>query len=261
MFHCLVGTLLFVSSHTRREAIMSSLALNYPRNTRGRDFVVGDIHGHFSRLDAAMRQIDFDPAVDRIFSVGDMVDRGPESERVLEYISQPWFHAVRGNHEDMAIRYPEGSMDMETYVRNGGAWMVGSPRSFQIEVSDALSTLPVAITVETDVGDIGIVHADCPAARWRDFTGRLTHPSLTSRDRTLLTQQALWSRERIESGDCTTVQDVAAIVVGHTPLGQISRLANVYYIDTGACFKHMNKLTLVQLAPTACTILREAAVA
>jgi serine/threonine protein phosphatase 1 len=240
---------------------MPSLVLNYPRNTRGRDFAVGDIHGHFTRLEAAMRQVDFDPAVDRMFSVGDMVDRGPESERVLEYIKKPWFHAVRGNHEDMAIRYPEGHMRREHYVRSGGAWMVGSPRSVQLEVSDALSTLPVAITVETDVGDIGIVHADCPTERWRDFTGTLTHPSLADRERELLTQRALWSRERIDSGDCTTVQDVAAVIVGHTPLGQISRLGNVYYIDTGACFEHMNKLTLVQLAPAACTIIREAAVA
>lgn len=240
---------------------MSSLVLHYQPNTHGRDFAVGDIHGHFTRLEAAMRQVKFDPAFDRMFSVGDLVDRGPESERVLEFINQPWFHAVRGNHEVMTIRYAESNMDMENYVKSGGAWMVGSPRAFQIEVSDALSTLPVAITVDTGVGNIGIVHADCPTVSWQDFTESLTHSSHTNRERDLLMQQALWSRKRIESGDCTTVQDVAAIIVGHTPLAQISRLANVYYIDTGACFEKLNKLTIVQLAPSAETILREAAVA
>jgi serine/threonine protein phosphatase 1 len=240
---------------------MSSLVLSYPRNTRGRDFVVGDIHGHFTRLDAAMRQVEFNPAVDRLFSVGDLIDRGPESERVLEYLNQPWFHAVRGNHEDMAIRYPEGNMNKGHFVKSGGAWMVSSPREFQLEVSDALSALPIAITIETDVGDIGIVHADCPTESWGEFTSTLAHSSPMDRESHLLMQRALWSRERIDSGDCTTVQGVAAIIVGHTPLEQISRLANVYYIDTGACFEHMNKLTLVQLAPTASTILREAAVA
>jgi serine/threonine protein phosphatase 1 len=240
---------------------MSSLALNYPLNTRGRDFAVGDIHGHFTRLEAAMRQIDFDPAVDRMFSVGDLVDRGPESQEVLKYLKEPWFHAVCGNHEDMAIRYPKGNMDTENYVQNGGGWLVGSPRAYQLEVSDALSALPIAITVETAVGDIGLVHADCPVESWRDFTDSLTHPSLTNHELKRLTQQALWSRERIVSGDCTKVQDVAAIIVGHTPVSQIGRLANVYYIDTGVCYEHLNRLTIVQITPNSDTVLRKAAVA
>lgn len=240
---------------------MSSLALYHPLNAEGRDFAVGDIHGHFSRLDAVMREVNFDPAVDRLFSVGDLVDRGPSSERVLEYINQPWFHAVRGNHEDIAIRYVEGDFSPGHYLKNGGAWMIDSPRVFQKEIAAVLDSLPVAITVETAVGRLGIVHADCPTERWGDFVDSLSDASQSGHERDTLIQRAMWSRERIDSGDSTTVQGVAAIIVGHTPLEQVSRLANVYYIDTGACLAHRSKLTLVQLAPSSGTILREAAVA
>lgn len=50
---------------------MSTLVQTVQRNIHGRDFVVGDIHGHFTRLEAALQQVDFDRSVDRLFSVGD----------------------------------------------------------------------------------------------------------------------------------------------------------------------------------------------
>jgi serine/threonine protein phosphatase 1 len=61
----------------------------FARNTQGRDFAVGDIHGCFSKLDAALCQVRFSPVHDRLFAVGDLVDRGPESAQVLEWLDQP----------------------------------------------------------------------------------------------------------------------------------------------------------------------------
>jgi serine/threonine protein phosphatase 1 len=71
-------------------------------NTRGRDFVVGDIHGWLEPLQAELDAVCFDPAVDRLFSVGDLIDRGPDSEQCLLLTREPWFFAVRGNHEQTA---------------------------------------------------------------------------------------------------------------------------------------------------------------
>ena len=75
----------------------------FNRNQRGRDFVVGDIHGHFSALEMLLLQVNFDPEHDRVFSVGDMIDRGPESWRVIEFLNHPWFHSIMGNHEQMLL--------------------------------------------------------------------------------------------------------------------------------------------------------------
>jgi hypothetical protein len=75
------------------------------RNARGRDLIVGDIHGHFTKLAAALEAIGFDDSIDRLISVGDLVDRGPESLLALGWLAKPWFHAVRGNHEDMLCMY------------------------------------------------------------------------------------------------------------------------------------------------------------
>lgn len=84
------------------------LVARFARNPLGRDLIAGDVHGHFSRLAAALDAVAFDPVRDRLFSVGDLVDRGPESDHALDWLARPWFYAVSGNHEDMAIRWPRG---------------------------------------------------------------------------------------------------------------------------------------------------------
>ena len=59
----------------------------FARNERGRDFVVGDIHGMFSALENFLEELSFDPGRDRLFSVGDLIDRGPESDPVLQWLT------------------------------------------------------------------------------------------------------------------------------------------------------------------------------
>src|SRR5258706_5182448 len=75
--------------------------LRLPRNAAGRDLVVGDLHGHRSLLEHELDKLAFDPGRDRVLSVGDLIDRGPQSLGTLSLIDEPWFHAVLGNHELM----------------------------------------------------------------------------------------------------------------------------------------------------------------
>ncbi len=72
-------------------------------NVNGRNLVVGSLPGHRDRLEQRLDAIGFDPARDRVLSVGDLVDRGPDSLATLQLIEQPWFHAVLGNHELMRL--------------------------------------------------------------------------------------------------------------------------------------------------------------
>ncbi len=41
--------------------------------------------------------------MDRLLSVGDLIDRGDGSHRCARFLAQPYVHAVRGNHEDMLL--------------------------------------------------------------------------------------------------------------------------------------------------------------
>lgn len=205
------------------------------RNTQGRDFIVGDIHGHFKKLSAKLGEVGFDPDEgDRLFSVGDLVDRGPESESVLQWLARPWFFPVAGNHEDMAVRWPNGNMDAGLYMRNGGTWNVTKTRDESLQYADALAMLPIAIELETSRGLIGIVHADCPCDRWQEFTALLETPDISRSRLKDIISSAQWDRMRLElPGLRGPIAGVRAVVVGHTPQQEPTWSDNVLYIDTG----------------------------
>lgn len=64
-------------------------------------FAIGDIQGCFSELMALLAQVNFDPSCDELFSVGDIVNRGPQSLEVLRwmYTHRDAVHLVLGNHD------------------------------------------------------------------------------------------------------------------------------------------------------------------
>lgn len=204
---------------------------HFARNTAGRDFIVGDIHGCFSRLQAHLDSIGFDPARDRLFSVGDLVDRGPESEEAVDWLAKPWFHAVRGNHEQMAIDAAQGMYDPRIYAANGGQWFMDLPTADQQYFADAFAKLPIAIELETAAGPVGIVHANCPSDDWAKLARALSGDDVPG-----VEMACMWDRSRIHDGRHETVAGVRAVVVGHTPLQRPETLGNVYFIDTGAVF-------------------------
>ena len=97
---------------------------HFEKNAVGNDYVVGDIHGEFHLLQSKLDELQFNPEVDRLFSVGDLVDRGTESEKCLEWLNKPWFHSVRANHEQMIIdayREEDDRYAVHSF-QNGGAW-------------------------------------------------------------------------------------------------------------------------------------------
>lgn len=239
--------------------------LRLPANTRGRDLIVGDVHGCFWKLVRALALAGFDTdRGDRLISVGDLVDRGPESPAVLTWLAEPWFYAVQGNHEDMACAYHRGQVPPGLLVQNGGAWLLGMTREERQPFVDAFEQLPIAITLETAAGAVGIVHADCPRPSWGAFITELEagpgaappFPGMVVPG--ALREAALWSRARVE---CATVgwepapvHGIRAVVVGHTPADRVRVLGNVHYIDTFAWrdgeFTILDAATLRPAEPT-----------
>lgn len=65
------------------------------------NIVVGDIQGCLGGLQTLLAAVDFDPKLDRLFAVGDLVGRGSDSLGTTEYLMQlgDSFQAVLGNHD------------------------------------------------------------------------------------------------------------------------------------------------------------------
>lgn len=230
---------------------MTGLIQRFERNTVGRDWIVGDIHGYFTRLQHALEQIGFAPETDRLFSVGDLVDRGPESHLVLEWLDKPWFHPVQGNHETMAVEWglKPALVDKWLYASNGGAWNIGNLPDERATYAHALAALPLAIEIETEQGLVGVVHAE-PTYDWAELRADLQDPWLDGGDLERLRERLQWERHRLQYRDRHGVRGLRAAVVGHTPLYAVVKLGNVHFIDTGAWhdeglgFTFMNAATL-----------------
>lgn len=217
----------------------------FERNTLGRDFVVGDIHGCFDQLRERMHEVNFNESADRLFSVGDLVDRGPQCEESIDWIAKPWFHSVRGNHEQMAIGVSAGKHTLANYIANGGGWFVAMTKDRQALFAEIFDTLPFVIEIDHAIGKVGVVHADVSGNDWNDFCAALEAEQSNNQFRNL-SEMVLWSRSRVQSGIGTPVNGVTRVYAGHTPLKQWSILGNFYYVDTGAVFG--NELTMLEIA-------------
>jgi len=226
----------------------------YPLNTTGRDFICGDLHGSFDVLLQALRHAGFDTKHDRLFSVGDTVDRGSESERALAFLRTPWVHAVRGNHEDMFLDLYANDAPSEAAIeyvtaRNGMDWWRALPEDRRRDFIAEFRKMPIAIEIETARGLVGLIHAEVPAGlTWQAFLEQVEHGD----DRTI--EHALWSRTRVSHADASGVPGVGRLFCGHTPVNRPHRLGNVFYIDSGAVFgllehdPRTGRLTLADIA-------------
>lgn len=198
-----------------------------PMNHKGQDFFVGDIHGEYDLLIAALAQCAFDFDCDRLFSVGDIVDRGPDSIACIELLTQPWFYAVRGNHEEMLFAEP-GS-DLARIHRNaGGEWFF----QCSIEEQKRLKSLvdeycPIAFTIESKFGSIGVCHANSPLS-WRELQNADMNEYALLKDCTWSTKQY----QQVKRGLVFPINDIKFVVHGHVNCVSVTTNSNQLWIDT-----------------------------
>lgn len=231
--------------------------LALPANTQGKDYVVGDLHGCLEELLVALKELEFNEATDRLFSVGDLIDRGPFSKECAELIYKPWFYAVKGNHEQMMIdALIKGRTDMAaTWIWNGGQWMYDHDRGELVSLARDLDFLPLVITVGEGTDRFNIVHAEL---KHTEIINQ--HPQRVPVNDMMLAHwpfdsneeaDMIWGRTIVSNGREKIEQvpphelwhdmdKLSLTFVGHTPVRFPVQCQKQMYIDNGAVYHHTN---------------------
>jgi diadenosine tetraphosphatase ApaH/serine/threonine PP2A family protein phosphatase len=210
-----------------------------------RIYAVGDIHGRFDLLQtlSGMMRHDLEnarPARAIEIYVGDYVDRGPDTRKVVEWmIETPPLADERicllGNHEDMLLQALDDPSAMRDWLFNGGGETIASYLSGE-QLRSGLSS-PEAIR-DVFLQALPVTHRAFLSSlpRMVEFGGYLfVHAGLRP-GRPVHDQDPydlIWIREPF----LRSTEDFGKIVVhGHTPASRPEVRRNRINIDTGAVF-------------------------
>mgnify|MGYP001583711848 CR=1 FL=1 len=221
--------------------------LDLGENITGQDWVVGDIHGCYTLLEQTLYYAGFNKTIDRLICVGDLIDRGPDSIKFLEYLKYPWFYSCMGNHEDMAIMALNGGTATHWYA-NGGLW-ASEQKDKNQEMLNALIALPYMIELKVNNKKVAICHAEFPITEmtYDEIKDVLINShNYPERGFNNIIMRMMWGRTRYSNNvHCPYVSGIDHMFHGHTILSKIRVKNNYSFIDQGAYTT--NKLIVINI--------------
>ncbi|KAI7900231.1 Metallo-dependent phosphatase-like protein [Cokeromyces recurvatus] len=76
-----------------------------------RFFVIGDVHGCVNELNTLVAKLNYNPTTDQLILAGDLTSKGPDSIGVIRRAKELGALCVRGNHDDIVIRFKTYEME------------------------------------------------------------------------------------------------------------------------------------------------------
>ncbi len=195
-----------------------------------RSLIIGDVHGCYDELILLLKKANYDPSRDVLYFVGDMINKGPRSKKVLEFIYQEKAFAVLGNHELALLRYHKQELDKDHQFHQLKL-SLGDHYSFWAEW---ISSLPSFI--ETD--EFFIVHG-----------GKIPHKSFSESDKKTLCTIRTWDSigEDFQNSKNPLwyefYKEKKTIIYGHHAAKGLTIRENVIGLDSGCVYGR--KLSLI----------------
>lgn len=203
-------------------------------------YIIGDVHGYYDKL---LRLVEKLPSDAKLVFVGDLIDRGPDSAKVLAFVRENGHLCVRGNHEEFMIKErPETGWEWgrtssyKMWLANGGDATLASYGLQDYE------TLRIAgghsERLKPFFDDIEWLDTLPHYLKLKDCTvnGRkviVTHASVSKIWKDRLTNRMEFNAKVTVNRDNPTPVEGIYNVIGHTPF----RAPNIYEyaarIDTG----------------------------
>lgn len=200
-------------------------------------YAISDIHGEYDLFMKMLKEIDLQ-STDTLYILGDVVDRGEEPIKILQYImKQPNIKLLLGNHEEFMLEY------FKNDCQDGGLWF-GNGGGITYEQLMALGQdemelilnyvrrCKLAHNVIIDGINYWLVHAGLEF----DDEGYICETQ--SRD------FMLWARNEFIKFTTIDLDANTVVIFGHTPTVNIHKSCNMWHgnnknkicIDCGAVF-------------------------
>ena len=168
------------------------------------DYCISDIHGYYDLFCRLLDKIRFGGG-DRLYVLGDMIDKGPDSIRLAKLLfSMPNVHCIAGNHEYDFLKYYRALMrQTEDYDRVFESLCEYFPdgRLLDWDTVDRFDFLPFYVETDDFIG----VHAGIPV-----YNGELLPVSRAT------CEQLVYDR-RFKDADVLP-QNAKCVFYGHTPV-------------------------------------------
>ena len=169
-------------------------------NQKGRDLIVGDVHGQAPLLDRLLQNAAYDPRRDRLLALGDLVDRGPDCVDLIKRTTQRGVYSVMGNHEAMMISASANYEASRAWNRNQNGWTRDLDPQIMLEVKAIAERFPLAIELPLRDGRIiGLIHAEVQVGEsWTSLrSAQYGHRDASDDMGFTVAASALWGRSRI----------------------------------------------------------------
>ncbi|MFA5518045.1 MAG: metallophosphoesterase family protein [Spirochaetota bacterium] len=198
-------------------------------------YIIGDIHGQIFKLLKLMTMIEEKISDnDTIIFLGDYIDRGKDSYSVIEYLSRLSekykIFFLKGNHEDMFIKYYYTGKGYDLYIRNGGMATIKSYEKAigKMKLPEKHKKFFSSLNLFYKGDDFIAVHAGL-----RPYAGEPVRQK---------PEDLLWIREDFFLADYSWDK---TIIFGHTPTSFLNNSKRIYFdkkrniigIDTGAMYE------------------------
>lgn len=189
----------------------------------GRLIAVGDIHGCADEFEELLDRVDLRPS-DRLVLLGDLVNRGPDSARVIQFARKHAAAALLGNHELRLLNFRK--TDDPTHLKRTDRATLAQ---LDDKAWDYLARMPLTYEDE-DLGVVLVHGGFLPGQPWRKQVARVV-------TRIQVVDEDGEPRKRSEAPGAPHWSDLwrgpPFVIYGHTPRDEVARTKWTIGLDTG----------------------------
>ena len=199
-----------------------------------RTLIIGDIHGCYKELKQLLKALNYSPAQDRLISLGDLIHKGPSSEKVIHFFYDNDLEVIMGNHEWHLLEALRGNCKMYPEAEK----ILKKLKIKKKDLRNWLEKLPYFIESEDFVAVHGSLDPSKKHFQKTDPMDMISGRYFDTRSQKILCNSKNPPKEVKPWYEVYPPEkvDQRYVISGHWAGKEIRQKGKFYCIDTGCCY-------------------------